>query len=181
MLVSDGTSAGNRVMEESVKLICLKPNVGNIAINDAFMLEAAIYYLLKEHFRQEKYYVDLLELFLEVCQLVFAPTLELIFADDIPNGVGPADRSFDGAGGSCRLVQILSPKVSFLVRKILLQLTIVQTSPHRCLQDCLLLLLSSSCSRYAYGQLPRIVCSPQADKYSAVSKMNRPTNLLFPS
>jgi len=30
------------------------------------MLEAAIYYLLKKHFRQEKYYVDLLELFHEV-------------------------------------------------------------------------------------------------------------------
>lgn len=30
------------------------------------MLEASIYYLLKKHFRQEKYYVDLLELFHEV-------------------------------------------------------------------------------------------------------------------
>lgn len=40
--------------------------VGNIAINDSFMLEAAIYYLLKKHFRQESYYVDLLELFHEV-------------------------------------------------------------------------------------------------------------------
>jgi farnesyl diphosphate synthase len=30
------------------------------------MLEAAIYYLLKKHFRQQPYYVDLLELFLEV-------------------------------------------------------------------------------------------------------------------
>jgi len=30
------------------------------------MLEAAIYYLLKKHFRKEAYYVDLLELFLEV-------------------------------------------------------------------------------------------------------------------
>lgn len=37
-----------------------------IAINDAFMLEAAIYVLLKNHFRQESYYVDLLELFHEV-------------------------------------------------------------------------------------------------------------------
>lgn len=42
------------------------PTVGNIAINDSFMLEAAIYYLLKKHFRQQPYYVDLLELFLEV-------------------------------------------------------------------------------------------------------------------
>lgn len=41
-------------------------NVGNIAINDSFMLEAAIYYLLKKHFRQEKHYVDLLEIFHEV-------------------------------------------------------------------------------------------------------------------
>ena len=40
--------------------------VGNIAINDAFMLEAAIYHLLKKHFRKEAYYVDLMELFLEV-------------------------------------------------------------------------------------------------------------------
>ena len=47
-------------------------NVGNIAINDAFMLEAAIYYLLKKHFRQEKYYVDLLELFHEV--RLFSPS-----------------------------------------------------------------------------------------------------------
>ncbi|WFD00256.1 dimethylallyltranstransferase [Malassezia yamatoensis] len=37
--------------------------VGNIAINDAFMLEGAIYFLLKKHFRGERYYVDLLELF----------------------------------------------------------------------------------------------------------------------
>jgi len=37
--------------------------VGNIAINDAFMLEAAIYFLLKKHFRSESYYVDLIELF----------------------------------------------------------------------------------------------------------------------
>lgn len=42
--------------------------VGNIAINDAAMLEAAIYQLLKLHFREESYYVDLLELFHEVSQ-----------------------------------------------------------------------------------------------------------------
>ncbi|KAG8804541.1 Farnesyl pyrophosphate synthetase [Serendipita sp. 399] len=41
------------------------PHVGNIAINDSFMLEAAIYHLLKVHFREEKCYVYLLELFLE--------------------------------------------------------------------------------------------------------------------
>lgn len=30
------------------------------------MLEAAIYHLLRKHFRKEAYYVDLVELFLEV-------------------------------------------------------------------------------------------------------------------
>ena len=42
------------------------PGVGDIAINDAFMLEGAIYHLLKKHFRQEPYYVHLLELFHDV-------------------------------------------------------------------------------------------------------------------
>lgn len=42
------------------------PTVGNIAINDAFLLEGAIYHLLKIYFRQERYYVELLDLFHEV-------------------------------------------------------------------------------------------------------------------
>ena len=59
-----------------------QPEVGMIAINDAFMLEAAIYILLKKYFRQHKSYVDLLELFHEVtfqtelgqtCDLLTAP------------------------------------------------------------------------------------------------------------
>ena len=40
--------------------------VNLIAINDSFMLEGAIYYLLKKHFREEPSYVNILELFLEV-------------------------------------------------------------------------------------------------------------------
>lgn len=60
----------------------LMPKVGMIAINDAFMLESGIYILLRKYFRQEKYYVDLLELFHEVtfqtelgqvCDLLTAP------------------------------------------------------------------------------------------------------------
>jgi farnesyl diphosphate synthase len=42
------------------------PDVGMIAINDSFMLEAAIYHLLKSHFRDQSYYVDLLELFHDI-------------------------------------------------------------------------------------------------------------------
>jgi len=58
------------------------PNVGMISINDAFMLESSIYLLLKKYFRQEKSYVDLMELFHEVtfqtelgqaCDLLTAP------------------------------------------------------------------------------------------------------------
>lgn len=60
----------------------LAPNVGMVAINDAFMLEAAIYVLLKKHFRQEKSYIDMVELFHETtfqtelgqeCDLLTAP------------------------------------------------------------------------------------------------------------
>lgn len=60
----------------------LMPNVGMVAINDAFMLESSIYVLLRKYFRQEKYYLDVIELFHEVsfqtelgqaCDLLTAP------------------------------------------------------------------------------------------------------------
>lgn len=60
--------------------------VQDVAINDAFMLEAAIYYLLKKYFRSETYYVDLLELFHEVTfQTELGQLLDLITApeDDV--------------------------------------------------------------------------------------------------
>lgn len=40
-------------------------NAGNIALNDALMIECAIFHLLRAHFRTESYYVDVLELFHE--------------------------------------------------------------------------------------------------------------------
>lgn len=40
--------------------------VNHIAVNDSTMLEAAIFHLLRVHFRSEPYYVHLLELFHEV-------------------------------------------------------------------------------------------------------------------
>ena len=61
----------------------LMPKVGNIAINDAFMLEAAIYYLLKQHFKKEQYYVDLLELFHDVTfQTELGQMLDLLTAPE---------------------------------------------------------------------------------------------------
>ena len=56
--------------------------VGMIAINDAFMLESAIYLILKKYFRSHPAYLDLIELFHEVafqtelgqlCDLITAP------------------------------------------------------------------------------------------------------------
>ncbi|KAJ7686678.1 farnesyl-diphosphate synthase [Mycena rosella] len=41
------------------------PGVGTISVNDAVLLESAIYQLLKAHFREDAYYVDLMELFHE--------------------------------------------------------------------------------------------------------------------
>ena len=42
-----------------------RPTVGNIAINDAFIIESQIYVMLKKYFRTQPYYADLLELFHE--------------------------------------------------------------------------------------------------------------------
>lgn len=68
----------------------LMPKVGMIAINDSFMLESSIYVLLRKHFRQEKCYVDLLELFHDItfktelgqtCDLLTAPEDHVDLAD----------------------------------------------------------------------------------------------------
>lgn len=60
--------------------------VGNIAINDSFMLEGAIYHLLKSYFRSESYYVDLLDVFHETTyQTEMGQLVDLITApeDDV--------------------------------------------------------------------------------------------------
>jgi farnesyl diphosphate synthase len=59
----------------------LVPDVGMIAVNDAPMLESAIYILLKKHFRIHAAYVDLLEIFHEVaCQVELGQTYDMIVA-----------------------------------------------------------------------------------------------------
>jgi len=59
------------------------PGIGLISINDAFMLEASIYYLLKKHFRGEKYYVDILDLFHETTfQTELGQLIDLISAPE---------------------------------------------------------------------------------------------------
>lgn len=57
--------------------------VKEIAINDAFMLEGAIYILLKKYFKKDGYYVDLLDLFHEVTfQTEMGQLLDLITAPE---------------------------------------------------------------------------------------------------
>lgn len=60
----------------------LMPDVGMIAINDAFMLESSIFVLLKKYFKSHASYIDIVELFHEVsfqtelgqtCDLLTAP------------------------------------------------------------------------------------------------------------
>lgn len=80
-LVSDDIMDGSKTRRGS-PCWYLMPKVGMLAINDSFMLEASIYILLKKHFRQDKSYVDMMELFHEVsfqtmcgqlCDLLTAP------------------------------------------------------------------------------------------------------------
>jgi farnesyl diphosphate synthase len=59
------------------------PSVGNIAINDSIMLEAAIFHLLKKWFRKDKNYVDILELFLDTTyQTEMGQMIDLITAPE---------------------------------------------------------------------------------------------------
>jgi farnesyl diphosphate synthase len=59
------------------------PQVGMIAVNDSFMLEAAIYRLLKVHFRGVDYYADLLDLFHETTyQTEMGQLVDLITAPE---------------------------------------------------------------------------------------------------
>jgi len=63
-----------------------RPRVGNVAINDSFILESCIYVFLKKHFKSEPYYVNLLEFFHEVTfQTELGQLLDLITApeDDV--------------------------------------------------------------------------------------------------
>nr|XP_044993899.1 farnesyl pyrophosphate synthase isoform X2 [Jaculus jaculus]XP_044993900.1 farnesyl pyrophosphate synthase isoform X2 [Jaculus jaculus]XP_044993901.1 farnesyl pyrophosphate synthase isoform X2 [Jaculus jaculus] len=67
-----------------------KPGIGLDAINDALLLEACIYRLLKFYCREQPYYLNLLELFLQSSyQTEIGQTLDLITA---PQGHTDLDR-----------------------------------------------------------------------------------------
>ena len=48
----------------------LQPGVGTIAVNDSFLIESAIYRILKKHFAGRAIYLNLIELLHEVRQWV---------------------------------------------------------------------------------------------------------------
>ncbi|KAI0052817.1 farnesyl diphosphate synthase [Auriscalpium vulgare] len=57
--------------------------VGLMAINDALLLEAAIYQMVRKHFKKEPYYVDLVDLFHEVSfQTEMGQLVDLITAPE---------------------------------------------------------------------------------------------------
>jgi Polyprenyl synthetase len=58
--------------------------IGFNALNDAFLLEGAVYQLVREHFRNEPYYVDLLELLHETRHPAF-------FRNPVPVSISEAD------------------------------------------------------------------------------------------
>ncbi|TFK23353.1 farnesyldiphosphatesynthetase [Coprinopsis marcescibilis] len=59
------------------------PKIGMIAINDSFMLEAPIYWLIKKYFRRESYYADLVDLFHETTyQTEMGQLVDLITAPE---------------------------------------------------------------------------------------------------
>ena len=59
------------------------PHVKNIAINDSFLLESYVFTMLKKHFGKESFYLQLLELFLQVIQQTeFGQLLDLTSQDE---------------------------------------------------------------------------------------------------
>jgi len=59
------------------------PHVKNIAINDSFLLESYVFTMLKKHFGKEEFYLQLLELFLQVIQQTeFGQLLDLTSQDE---------------------------------------------------------------------------------------------------
>lgn len=66
-LVADDLMDGSKTRRGSPCWYLL-PKVKNIAVNDSFLLESFVFTFINQHFKGEKYYTELLELFLEVVQ-----------------------------------------------------------------------------------------------------------------
>lgn len=58
--------------------IYLQKGIGLIAINDSFWIESTIYKILKKYFRSDSYYINVVELFHEVCDTTKADSVILL-------------------------------------------------------------------------------------------------------
>lgn len=121
-----------------------KPEVGLIAINDAFLLESAIYFLLKKHFKGETYYVDLLELFHDVTyQTEVGQLIDLITAPE--DHVDLSKFSLD----------------KYVASKQLISYFYIHQAPIDChLQNRVLLVLPASCVGHVHWQDPSLLSIP---------------------
>jgi len=66
-LVADDLMDGSKTRRGSPCWYLL-PKVKTIAVNDSFLLESFVFTFIRQHFENESYYTNLLELFLEVTQ-----------------------------------------------------------------------------------------------------------------
>lgn len=116
-------------------------HVGEIAINDAFMLEGAIYFLLKKHFRQHAAYVDLLELFHDVTfQTELGQLIDLLTAPE--DHVDLEKFTLHKCVVTPLLLSPLRP----------LTYTRTQAPPYRRVQDGILFILPACCPGCAPGR-----------------------------
>ena len=54
-----------------ILMFMFQPEVGLVAVNDAFILESMVYKLIHLNFKNEKYYVNLVDLFHQVNSFLF--------------------------------------------------------------------------------------------------------------
>jgi farnesyl diphosphate synthase len=72
------------------------PAVGNVAINDSFLLESFVFFLLRRHFGGEPYYADLVELVLDVTQKTEVGQLLDLTTSRPPGSAGGGGGEEDG-------------------------------------------------------------------------------------
>lgn len=62
-----------------------KPNIDMIAINDSFILESFVFLILRQYFKNDSYYIDLIELMIDVIQKTeMGQLLDLTTSTTIP-------------------------------------------------------------------------------------------------
>jgi farnesyl diphosphate synthase len=120
-----------------------KPGVGMVAINDSAMLSSAVYRLLKSHFKNEPYYLNIVELFLEC-------TWQTEIGQLVDSVTSPENVRTDLSNFSLELY------VPLLFITILISLTVLLKSITHCrVESSVLFMLPSCCACNAHVRHPR--------------------------